>query len=359
MLLLLLAKTVALAALLSTKLSLGSQELSIRMPDIRPDYPEQYLCTAHRLPADERGLYITAFQPQADASRVHHMLVYGCRMPGVVERDSPRLVWDCGEMHTARDKYGESYLQGPVCQGADVHMIYGWALDAPALTLPKSVGFKIGEPSSGIHYLVLQVHYGHAHAFQHNPGLTDNSGLILGLEPNEPESGITRQAGVLLMVSLGQVERGKSKHEIWCDLNDDIEIHPFRYRVHTHKLGTRVLGAKLHHAAKSIDDFQLVNTKPKAARRDAWIGIGDPQKPQMFYPVEDQDLTLRKGDKVYASCEFNNNQSRVINIGPTAEDEMCNFYMMYWTESPRLLSEGTCYGRNPRSLLASLQSLWY
>lgn len=352
---LLIIKLVSVATLLATaKLTVGSHELHLRMPDVRPDQADQYLCTAQRLPVDERGLYITGFIPEADASRVHHMLVYGCQLPGAFERDSPRLAWDCGEMHTSKDDdQGESFIRAPVCKGT-LHMIYGWAMDAPALTLPKSVGFKVGEPSSGIDYLVLQVHYGHYHAFQQNPSLTDNSGLMLNLKPNEPESGITRQAGVLLLISLGHVEKGKSKHEIWCDINDDIVIHPFRYRVHTHKLGTRVLGAKLHRSAKSLDDFLVGRSGPKKARQDTWIGIGDPQKPQMFYPVEDKNLTLTRGDKVYAACEFNNNKSHIVSIGQTGEDEMCNFYMMYWTESSKLLTKGTCFAQNPKPFLSSL-----
>lgn len=334
-----------LIGLLSSVATLDEQQnqISIRMPDIRPDHGEQYLCIAHRIPVNNKGLYITGFNPQADAGRVHHMLMYGCEKPGIFQRDSPSFVWNCGEMHTEGDNdLNESFEKGPFCGTGKQDILYGWALDAPALKLDKDLGFKIGGIDGKIRFLVLQVHYGHYEAFEKLPDLTDNSGLILDVKQNTPESGITRQAGVLLLISLGKVLRGKSKHEIWCDIKDDIEIHPFRYRVHTHKLGTKVLGAKLGGNQSNND-----GRKYGSGQEDRMIGVGDPQKPQMFYPVKEKDLTLKKGDSVYARCEFNNNKTHNVEIGNTGDDEMCNFYLMYWTKSPKLLSSSNCFSVNP------------
>ena len=41
------------------------------------------------------------------------------------------------------------------CSGQEI--IYAWAKNAPALTLPPGVGFKVGGPDSNINFLVLQV----------------------------------------------------------------------------------------------------------------------------------------------------------------------------------------------------------
>lgn len=322
-------------------------QITLRMPDIRPDHAEQYLCIAHRIPVDNEGQFIVGFNPLGSMDRVHHMLVYGCQKPGILQRDSPNFVWDCGEMQSSvESKQEKSYLEGKVCEGSGMHILYGWALDAPALKLPKSVGFKVGGRQTDIKYLILQVHYGHFHAFLRQPDLTDNSGLILDTLPNKPESGITKQAGILILVSLGQVGVGKSKHEIWCDIKDDIVIHPFRYRVHTHKLGTRVMGAKI--GAKHNKSFNFGLDKPRKfdLQDNRIIGVGNPQKPQIFYPVKEKDMTLAKGDSVYAHCEFNNNRTHVVEIGNTGDDEMCNFYLMYWTDSPKLLQKSNCYGFN-------------
>lgn len=321
-------------------------EISMFMPDIRPDHKEQYLCMAHRIPVNSNGHYIVGFNPRGDASRVHHMLMYGCQQPGFIETDTPNKVWDCGEMLAdSSQELKKSYTVGPVCQG-NQYILYGWALDAPALKLPDGVGFKIGGFETDIRYLVLQIHYGHYHAFASMPDLTDNSGLILSIKPNCRASGITKQAGVLLMLSVGHVEQGVSKHEIWCDIDENIELHPFRFRVHTHKLGTRVMGAKLGSSSRNKA------TRTHTAGEDVIIGQESPQKPQMFYPVKDTDIVIRKGDTVYASCEFNNTKSHIVNIGMTGEDEMCNFYLMYWTDSPNLLSRRSCFGENPSSLLS-------
>lgn len=92
----------------------------------------------------------------------HHILIYGCEVPGYYERDTPRSVWNCGEM--ANKAGGENfYPKGQICQGSS-QIIYAWAMDAPALQLPKGVGFKVGKDTD-INYLVLQVHYAHVDRF--------------------------------------------------------------------------------------------------------------------------------------------------------------------------------------------------
>lgn len=324
----------------TNSLSGGGKQISIRMPDIRPDHADQYLCMTRRVKPDINGEFIVGFNPVANANRVHHMLMYGCERPGIYQRDSPNFVWDCSQMQFGDDDKdrARTFEEAPVCRGQQ-HILYGWALDAPALKLPGEVGFKIGGLDSNIHFLVLQVHYGHYHEFARLPEVTDNSGLILDVKPNSVESGITRRAGVLLLVSLGKVVQGKSKHEIWCEIKDNIDIHPFRFRVHTHKLGTKVFGAKIGKGQQDSSGYTF--------DQDSIIGVGDPQKPQTFYPVRDNNLTLSRGDSVYAACEFNNNKSHEVKIGATGDDEMCNFYMMYWTDSPNLLTESNCYSPNP------------
>ena len=59
---------------------------------------------------------------------------------------------------------------------------------------------------------------------------------------------------------------------------------------------------------------------------------------QMFYPVVESDMTLTKGDTVAARCTMVSYRDRITWVGSTAEDEMCNFYMMYWVEGNQVLS---------------------
>lgn len=341
--------------------SANGEQLAINMPDVRPDHAEQYLCVSKRVPFTPADQYIVGFNPRGDTSRVHHMLLYGCQYPGVLLRDTPDVVWDCGRMH-ANDNDDAmnsnqigSYDNGPVCAGYQ-QILYGWALDAPSLKLPDGVGFKVGTPDSGINFLVLQVHYGHHMAFARAPAITDNSGLLLDVA----RSGVTKRAGILLLVSLGFVAEGKSKHEIWCEMHENIEMHPFRYRVHTHKLGTRVMGARLTPAMHRFAPQNRLSSNSSSGddddgvQRDVVIGVGDPQQPQMFYPVTDDGIVIRRGDTVYAHCEYDNDKGHIVDMGDTGEDEMCNFYMMYWTDSPNLIERDTCYQQNPMPRYTSL-----
>ncbi|KAM7285277.1 peptidylglycine alpha-hydroxylating monooxygenase [Ixodes scapularis] len=120
------------------------------MPQVQPTQNETYLCTGFHV-ASSKHQYIVAFRPNATKHVAHHILIYGCESPGYREWDTPRAVWDCGEMATSHSMFHK----GPTCRTGS-QIIYAWAMDAPALKLPEGVGFKIGG-NSGINYLVLQV----------------------------------------------------------------------------------------------------------------------------------------------------------------------------------------------------------
>ena len=234
-------------------------------------------------------------------------------------------------MTQGTDSEERLYEDGPVCApGLKSTILFGWALDAPAVEMPPQVGFKIGG-DSGIDYLVLQVHYGDTKVFRSSPTITDNSGIILETIAG-PDHGITKLAGIYLLLSYGYVKEGISKHRIECQLQEDRVIHPFRFRTHTHKLGTKVGAYK-----KPVSD----------PLRPVLIGEHNPQEPQMFYPVEDESLTISQGDRVFAYCDYNNTRDHTVYIGATGNDEMCNFYIMYWTEGNRLLRKQDCMQYNP------------
>ena len=308
--------------------------LKLNMPDAIPTHDESYLCVAHRLDPLEHQ-FIVGFEPNASATKVHHILIYGCSVPGKYMRDTPNYIWECGEMNLGSDSTAgtTNYDSGPVCGvGGKTTILFGWALDAPAIELPTGVGFKIGG-DSGIDYLVLQVHYGHTKIFREHPGtVSDNSGIFLKTIAGD-DNAITKMAGIYLLVSYGYVPKGVSKHIMECEFQEDKVIHPFRFRTHTHKLGTKVAAYK-----KPAYDPD----------KEILIGEHDPQQPQMFYPVEDKSMTIRRGDRVYAYCDYNNTRDRTVFIGATGDDEMCNFYMMYWTEGNQLLDRQECLQYNPR-----------
>ncbi|KAF7634113.1 Peptidylglycine alpha-hydroxylating monooxygenase [Meloidogyne graminicola] len=294
------------------KLPEGSTDL--RMPDVRIETNDTYLCTAFPLDVEEEH-YIVSFEPLANKHQIHHMLLFGCEMPG---SDEP--AWDCGEMSSSSIAYSRS----PVC-ASQPDIIYAWAKGAPTLNLPKGVGFRVGGEAKS-KFLVLQVHY------MHKMDGEDNSGVrVIHTEDPQP-----RIAGTLLLATDGRMAPKKTEQlEVACVVDEDVELHPFAFRVHTHRHGTDVRG-------------WLVQENPFNGE-DKWTLIGkrNPQLPQLFQPVVNQSIIITQGDILAARCIINNNEKRIIKIGATGEDEMCNFYLMYWTENGQGLKENTCFSAGP------------
>ncbi|XP_066459130.1 peptidyl-glycine alpha-amidating monooxygenase isoform X4 [Eleutherodactylus coqui] len=271
--------------------------LDIRMPGVTPTESDTYLCKSYRLPL-EKDAYVVDFKPHANMDTTHHMLLFGCSSPASTEE-----YWDCGA--------------GPCNDKSSI--MYAWARNAPPTKLPKGVGFKVGG-NSGTKYFVLQVHYGDVKVFQDKH--KDCTGVTVQITPE-------RQpliAGIYLLMSMDTVIPPGQKavySDIAC-VYDKPTMHPFAYRVHTHQLGQVVSGYRI--------------------RNDKWslIGRQSPQLPQAFYPVEDQ-LEVRPGDILAARCLFTG-QGRTTNtlIGGTANDEMCNLYIMYYMDAAHASSYMTC-----------------
>ena len=78
------------------------------------------------------------------------------------------------------------------------------------------------------------------------------------------------------------------------------------------------------------------------------MGKEDPQLPQMFYPIDQSDSTiLRQNDIVAARCTMVNHRNHAVWVGSTREDEMCNFYLMYWVDGKDILSKKNCNSLGP------------
>jgi len=289
------------------------EEYPLLMPKIRPSRAESYLCTPIRL-NDEDTYYVVGFKPNATKMTAHHMLIYGCEAPG-----SDVGVYNCGEMSSEEPDL-ETHS---ICGEGKSQVIYAWAMDAPSLELPDGVGFRVGG-DSGINYLVLQVHYASTDYIDEDG---DDSGVILEVtEQVQPKT-----AGVLLMGTGGKAPaRTTTFFETSCEIEDPRTIHPFAFRTHTHSLGKLVSGYKVD-------------------RENNWslIGKRDPSLPQMFYPVSDKSITLSKGDVVAARCTMVNHRDRITYIGATKEDEMCNFYIMYWVKGKAPMEKGSCFTPGP------------
>uniref|UniRef100_A0A1B0GKM8 peptidylglycine monooxygenase n=1 Tax=Lutzomyia longipalpis TaxID=7200 RepID=A0A1B0GKM8_LUTLO len=294
----------------------------ILMPNVHPDRPELYLCTPVKVDYT-KNYYIVGFEPNATMNTAHHMLLYGCGKPG-----TNRPVWDCGEMsrHMMMNEYDDESFS-PCGKGAHSQIIYAWARDAPKLELPDGVGFKVGLDSP-IKYIILQVHY--AHVDQFKDGSRDDSGIFIHytLEP------MPKQAGVLLLGTAGEIlPHSVEKMEASCDITEHKEIHPFAYRTHTHGLGKVVSGYRVRRDDQGVDHWTL-------------LGKRDPLTPQMFYPVENRE-PIRFGDRLAARCTMKSDRDTITRIGATNEDEMCNFYLMYYVNNDEPLNTKYCFSMGP------------
>ena len=121
-----------------------------------------------------------------------------------------------------------------------------------------------------------------------------------------------------------------TKAEAACAIKTNLILHPFAFRVHTHALGKIVSGWKV-----SPDMNWTL------------LGKDDPQLPQMFNSIEKNTMTLTRGDIIASRCTMFNNGETDVSVGPTKNDEMCNFYLMYWVEGNRIPSETYCFTPGP------------
>ncbi|XP_011691046.1 PREDICTED: peptidylglycine alpha-hydroxylating monooxygenase-like [Wasmannia auropunctata] len=291
-----------------------TKKYSLIMPNVRPNIPQLYLCTPIKVDS-ARNYYIVSFEPNSTMATAHHMLIYGCTKPG-----SSRATWNCGEMTKTNN---ETDTEPPCAEESRV--IYAWARDAPKLDLPEGVGFKVGGDSP-IQYLVLQVHYAYVEDFK--DGRTDDSGVFLHYTSQKMD----KLAGVILLTTDGSLPAKKTTHmESACTMTENKTIHPFAYRTHTHSLGKVVSGYVV---------------KPN----NNWIELGkrDPLTPQMFYPVTHK-VPITYGDKLASRCTMKNTGDRTVNAGSRFDDEMCNFYLMYYVEEGTPLEQKYCITPGPPS----------
>ncbi|XP_028827529.1 peptidyl-glycine alpha-amidating monooxygenase isoform X2 [Denticeps clupeoides] len=273
--------------------------LDIRMPGVIPAASDSYLCVAVPMPV-QREAYIVDFVPHASMDTAHHMLLYGCRTPV-----STKGYWDCG---------GE---QGTCADEAKI--MYAWARNAPPTKLPRDVGFKVGG-DTGITHFVLQIHYGDVHAFRDHH--RDCSGLTLRMT-SIPQPFI---AGMYLMMSVDTViPPGKrvTNADIACSYSS-YPMHPFAFRTHTHRLGQVVSGYRVRNGKWTL------------------IGRQSPQLPQAFYTASNF-VTVENGDMLAARCVFTGEgRTTKTRIGGTSQDEMCNFYIMYYMDSKHAVPYMDC-----------------
>uniref|UniRef100_A0A671NY08 Peptidyl-glycine alpha-amidating monooxygenase B-like n=1 Tax=Sinocyclocheilus anshuiensis TaxID=1608454 RepID=A0A671NY08_9TELE len=115
-------------------------------------------------------------------------------------------------------------------------------------------------------------------------------------------------------------------------------MYPFAFRTHTHSLGKVVSGYRV--------------------RNGQWTQIGrqSPLLPQAFYPVTNT-IDVRNGDILAARCVFTGEgRTAVTQIGGTSNDEMCNFYIMYYMDNTRAVPYMNCGDDGSSELFRNIPS---
>lgn len=287
------------------------EKVDMLMPQVAPQKADTYLCIPLKL--KDINTYIVGFEPHANKKVAHHMLLYGCDAPG-----ADTEVWNCGGM-----EHPSGFKSAGTCSGGN-RILYAWAYDAPGLTLPKDAGFMVGG-ETGINYLVLQIHYKDVSNFLPPKNEKDSSGVTLVttdvVQPN--------RAGVMLLGTGGRISGHSTEYfEAACEYDEKFPVYPFAYRTHAHTHGRVVSGYV-------IKDGQWTE-----------IGRKDPRLPEMFYDTTSPGVSIKPGDYMAARCTMVNDEDRTVGIGATHMDEMCNFYIMFYTPG-RNTTAKTCWSPGP------------
>lgn len=270
--------------------SVNSHDWFIEMPGAVSTGTDSYRCASYAYSNDGQHrskTFITQFSANANATKAHHIIVQKCKRP----IKQPGKVWDCNHHATCNDQS---------------HILWAWAKNAKPTVLPENVAFKLAPEE----YVVMQIHY-------KNPFKEpDHSGVTAKISSIQPKyfAGIYLLWRFSLNIPAGVPE---TSGDMNCKWNQNIPLNIFAFRPHAHSLGKRIIGMK---------------TDGKT-RESKIIADGDPQKPQAFYPLKDI-VTIKPGDSLFARCTYDSTaKARSTQIGSTAGDEMCNLYLMFYTEA--------------------------
>lgn len=287
-----------------------TQKLDLLMRNASVTMNDEYLCSSYKLPANDQ--YIVQYEALANAGTAHHILLFGCDEPA-----SSEDYWHCGRLCKSQEQ-----------------ILFAWAKNAPRLNLPKDVGFHVGGQTS-IKYIVIQVHYVNPLP----PGSLDTSGIRLSMTSLRQRY----EAGIYLLLAYSVRIPSNSVNvfaDISCQFKASGPIYPFGFRTHAHSLGTVISG------------YQVNNTYNL-------IGKGNPQWPQAFYPVENK-VVIQRDDYLVGRCTYNSTgRNRTTYIGASHNDEMCNFYIMYYADRNTRLQYHSCAGNNNPRLIQKLPAYSY
>lgn len=229
-------------------------------------------------------------------------------------------VWDCGK-------------QG-VCAGKS-RRLYTWALDAEGVNYEKGVGYRVSG-DTGLRYLAIQSHYND----RIKPGeLIDND---TSYELTLTTQDLPYQVGVYTLGDNGHIPPRQEKFHLdaGCKFHFAYDIVPINYRTHAHNI-IPVISAYVVKRKKGLEN----------GNKYKWIEIGrmSPKQPEQFYDVTNKDIIVNKNDYLVSRCTANSlDRDFVTHTGHKHADEMCVFYLMFYTDFKGNLKDYYCYYNNDK-----------
>ena len=270
-------------------------EYDVVMPPFSTTRDNEYLCAGFSM--YDRPMRIVSIESLPDVSNVHHVLLFACK--NGPSRNNEK-VWPC-------------HMQ-PACDSAGENIIYAWGQGASSVSFPEGVGLSVGS-GTAIPTFVLQIHY-----LKPRP-IVDATGLRLRMTPDR----MPQSAGMISYASSFVIPPRKKSYIVSndCCYSGFQTVYGFAASVHTHTLGREV---GLEKASASGKDGKLSPLES--------VLKYNPQRPQSFHPIE-PPLPFRPGDTLRQYCTYDSrNYTRAITSGQTTEHEMCNLYLLVYSEVP-------------------------
>jgi len=282
--------------------------LKIQMRNSRVEKKEDTRCSFVQL--DPSPQYITEIKIEGIKEINHHISLVGCETLEknlLIQEDGNS--WDCHKQ--------------AACGPGESRRIYTWALDAEGVTHEKGVGYKVSG-NTKLNYLVINSHYND----KVRVNFVDNNtayNLKMTFEK------LPYQVGVYTLGVDGSIPPGIEKYHMdsACQVNFKYDIVPIFYRTHAHNIIPVISG----YFVKKDEDIMKE------------LGRMSPNQPQQFYQVSKRDQIIQKGDILAARCTADSsNLTGVTLTGHKHADEMCVFYLMFYTDNiDENLDDFYCY----------------
>jgi hypothetical protein len=242
-----------------------------------PAGEERYFCYTFRSPADG-PVAITAIEPIAQGL-VHHEVVFQTIV------DEPEGFFEC-----------------PILVKASWRPIWAGGAGARGLTLPQGVAFKT---PANTQYLV-QYHLLNTST----KDITSRAAFNLSYA-DDPD--VMTAAGLFAMGSFGlSIPAATNGYQLQVKCNSDKELKVFAAFPHQHELGKRV----------SFETGTTPESAAMAYEKNPWV-FGD-------QPMDPVDFTIRPGDFMRTTCEWDNPNDTPVTYGESTRDEMCFMVLFYY-----------------------------